>query len=72
MAKPQPQLLRRQIQPKQVPLPLDYPQKVQISTTEVWATLSPLQQSRLFHQLTKVCRSLLRPSHPEENKNEPS
>jgi hypothetical protein len=72
MTNPQPRLLRHQNQPKQVPLPLDLPQKVQISTTEVWATLNLLQQSHLFHQLTKVCRSLLKPSHPEENENEQS
>lgn len=70
MTSPRPQSLKRPQNPKRACPPLNLPQKGPISAAEVWATLNPLQQSHFVEQLILVCRSLIRPSHAEENKNE--
>jgi hypothetical protein len=66
-----PQILRRPsaAAPEQSARPLP-PQPPLIPLHGVWASLSPLQQQRLFHQLVRLCCGLLRPragSSPEES-----
>jgi len=70
MTYPRPQPLRRPQTHQRARLPLNLPHHGPISAAEVWATLNSLQQSHFVEQLTLVCRSLIRPSHLEEKKDE--
>jgi len=44
--------------------PPGHPRPPLIPLRAVWASLTPPQQQRLFHQLVRLCCALLRP-HPE-------
>ena len=66
-----PQILRSPsaVAPAQSARPLP-PQPPLIPLHAVWASLSPLQQQQLLHQLVRLCCGLLRPrasSSPEES-----
>jgi hypothetical protein len=71
MATARPQLLRPPAPEPQMNLPLLSAEKSRpVATQEVWTTLSPEQQARLFRQVVSICCSLVKENHQKEGDDE--